>query len=153
MSDFEIDIYALDSECVKQPELCRTYGRTLANAQKALKEAESAFEVYKAKIADKIRDQPQKFNMGKTTVTAVQDIMRSQPKYTEYKNAVADAEHEVALAWADVHSINHKKDMLSDLVKLHGQQYFSEVPVTESGVAAIKKDKARRKGGIRRDKE
>ena len=153
MSDFEIDIHALDKECVRQPDLCRQYGRILAKAQKALKDAESSFEVYKAAMSDKIRDRPQKFNMGKTTVTAVQDILRSQSKYTEHKEAVADAEYAVSMAWADVHAINHKKDALSDLVKLHGQQYFSDVPVTEAGVTAINKDKARRKGGVRRDKE
>jgi acetoin utilization deacetylase AcuC-like enzyme len=149
MSDFAIDKNRLDEECIKQPELMSHYGRKLALAKKSLTEIMEAFEAYKTKMSSRIRDEPGKYKVYKVTEGAVTTALKNQEKYREFANRVEEAQYELDLAWSDIHAIQSKQQSLTDLVKLHGQNYFSEVATTKEGVDSILKDKARRKGAVR----
>ena len=150
MSEFKIDPNLLDHECLQQPDLVWQYSRGLANAKKKMEQVQEDFEAFKIALETRIRNHPEKYKIVKLTEGSVKAAMKGQEKYAELQRLVKEQQYELDLAWADVHAINSKQQSLTDLVKLHGQGYFSEVKTTKEGVDAILKDKARKKGGVRR---
>lgn len=146
---FKIDPNQLDHECLQQPDLVHQYSMTLAKANIKLKKAMKALEDYRLVLGAKVRDKPEKYGVYKVTEGAVATALHRSEKYKQLQTEVEEAEYAVELAWVDVHAIKSKQQSLTDLVKLHGQSYFSSVPTTPEGVDAILKDKARRKGGVR----
>jgi hypothetical protein len=143
---FAIDPHALDQECIVQPELIWDTSRRLATAKRNLSEAEIAFTEFKEKLSGHVRNKPEKYKIFKLTEAAVTNAVKSHPEYKNHQQGIIDLTFIVDSCWADVHAAQAKQQSLTDLVKLHGQQYFSEPVVDERGVEAIKKDKARRKG-------
>jgi vacuolar-type H+-ATPase subunit I/STV1 len=147
---FAIDLYALDKECQKQPQLVSDYSRVLAEAKKALADKEKEYKLFREKLASRVRQYPGKYKIMKVTNDAVMSAVSNHEKVAEFLEAISDLTYAVDMAWADVHAVNSKQTSLSDLVRLHGQAYFDTIATTREGVESIRKDAARHKGGVRK---
>ena len=149
--DFEIDPEALDKECIQHPSLVHKYHTALAEAKAGLEITKTKLEEKKSNLEKRIRDNPAKYDITKLTEGAVAAYIKGNEVIQKLSFEVKNAQMTLDLAWADVHAITAKQQSLSDLVRLHGQQYFDTPTVTPEGVAEINKNT--RKKGIKKREE
>jgi len=153
MSDFDIDLLALDEEWVRQPQLRRYYGTLEADASAAYEEARNNRKVVEAEIALDVRRNPGKYGLEKVTEKAVEAMV---PTTDEVRQAISDeieARHAYDLAKASVAAIEHKKKALEKTVELHVTDYYSEPKArgaSREQMDEVEKSVSRRKSGVRR---
>lgn len=123
--DMHIDENALDVEFLEQPTLMARYARLLAEARRDRDLAKEALDLTKAEINLDIRDNPDKYNLTKITVDAVEACVLMEDSYKEAVKEYNDANYEVNVLQGVVNAVEHRKSALENLVKLHGQQYFA----------------------------
>lgn len=148
-SDFSIDPHRLDVECLKHPELVYHYHHNLAVAKKSLEDTKGEMEALKFKLEKRIRDNPERYDIVKLTEGAVATYLRSNTSLQALALKLRELQHEVDLAWAAVNAISAKQQAITDLVKLHGQQYFSSPQTTPEGVDEVLKKKRK---GVKKSK-
>lgn len=167
-----IDETRLDEAWVHQPKLYFKYADQLAEARNRVDElkreeelSKAELEEAKAQLDSAIRSEPERFGMsGKVTEGAIKSVMLLQPEYKDANDAYnevqkksMEAKNEVRLLEALVSSLDQKKVALENLVRLHGQSYFS-VPKAEDSEASreyskqLKQAKARRHKGNTNDR-
>jgi len=126
--DLIIDINNLHLECLKQPILGLKYGELYTEAKAVVEEIEESIKSKRSEIVEAVNANPTAFlEQGqKATVAVVEAFYRNHPDYIKLKSKLLQAKKEMEIA--DIHKwqISSRKDMLENLVKLHGQQYFSE---------------------------
>ena len=130
--DIAIDDTALDVEWVEQPLLMMKYSRIAADAQKELGLAKEERDLHAATLSSQIRAKPDKWGItGKLTENMIKACIAQDADYKEMVVDVIEAQHALDIANGAVWALNHKKDALQALVKLHGQKYFAgpSVPV------------------------
>jgi len=123
--DSSIDDSALDVEWLRQPELMMKYTQLEAQGQQEYEQAELNYKITRAEMDKKVRDNPDAYNLSKTTETAIQAAVRTTPEYKEAKDRMIDAQYDWNMAKAAVRSMYAKKEALENLVRLHGQLYFA----------------------------
>ena len=125
-SFLSIDENRLDREWLKQPDLMYKYATMYADAKREASEAKSNLEATKAQLTNKIRNNPEDYDLSdKPTEKAIEAKVLSNKKYKKANTNVLDAVHAVDVLGAAVTSIEHRKRALEKLVSLHGQNYFS----------------------------
>lgn len=123
--DMYIDENALDYEFLEQPVLMARYSRLLAEAQRDRDLAKESLDLVKAQISSDIRDDPNKYDLEKITVDAVNSCVLQEKDYQTARQKVTDTEYEVSVLFGVISAINHRKSSLENLAKLHGQNYFA----------------------------
>ena len=146
MNKFEIDINRLDREWIRQPALIETQLHDAAEKRIELDQAKNNLQIVEAQLDQQIRADPDTFGMMKITEGAVTKTIVLQDEYQEALTAVHDAKYAYDVAMAAVQALDHKKKGLEDLVKLHGQSYFSTPQAEPEELEEATKEAARRKG-------
>jgi hypothetical protein len=123
--DMHIDENALDVEFLEQPTKVIKYARLLAEARRDRDLAKEALDLTKAEINLDIRDNPEKYNLTKITVDAVEACILMEDRYEQVVKEYNDANYEVNVLQGAVNALEHRKSALENLVKLYGQQYFA----------------------------
>lgn len=125
--DLFIDESALDVECLNQPLLMRRYTKELSIAEKEVARLKEQIDVEQAKLDRDIRNDPKKYNLGdfKITEAVVEGVIKTDKRMQEFRSQLIDALYEVNMLKGAVDSVRQRKDMLQELVKLHGQNYFA----------------------------
>jgi len=123
--DVEINCDALDVEWLEQPRLMLIYCKYAAECKRKMDYTKEALEVKKAELDKEIRNNPDKYDIGKVTETAIQGAVLTHPEYQELSNLYIEAKYEYEIATAAVRAIDQKKTALENLVKLHGMSYFA----------------------------
>jgi hypothetical protein len=122
----EIDKNELDREWSVQPKLYHEYAVMLADARRKLDEAEAGFKVVKSEVDKAIRSRPSKYGLAdKPTEASIAATIVLQKKYIKAQNAIILAQYDANITEAMVKSLDHKKAALENMVRLHGQDYFS----------------------------
>ena len=129
----EIDPLRLDEEWLDQPKQRQIFGELLADAQLELDTAKSRLEVIKAETDREIRDDPADFGLSKVTEAAVSTAVPVQPAVQIAVKKVNAAKHKVNVLQAAVDGLEHRKRALTQLVELHGQDYYA-TPRMPTGV-------------------
>ena len=124
-SDVSIDESALDVEWLQQAELTMKYCQLEAKAEREYEDAKENLDIVEAKLDEKIRSNPDKFNLQKSTEGEINNTIKRTKKYQRAKKKVAQAKYQYNMAKSAVRAIYSKKDALENLVRLHGQQYFA----------------------------
>jgi len=128
----DVDKDDLDRECCIQPRIYMTYASELAEARLREAEAESTFKAIKATLDGLIRSNPSAYNLpDKVTETVIAHTIVLQDEYMKAQKKVNDAQYKVSLLFAMIGSLDIKRSSIENLVKLHGQNYFS-TPRTDS---------------------
>jgi len=124
---FPIDRMQLDNEWTDQHEVFRHYSQLLADALDTVDRAKCSLERTKARLDGVIRAQ-YAGSGTKTTEAGVAAAILQHEEMIEAENEYLDAQKVMRELKADVASLDQRKSSLENLVKLHGQEYFS-VPV------------------------
>ena len=99
-------------------------------------------------MAGKIRRDPEKY-VDKLTESALKETVTRSKMVRAAVQARIDAQELVDAAYGQVNALSVKKDVLTDLVKLHGMGYFAAPRVdreTEQRASdSIRRHKKRRK--------
>lgn len=123
--DIEIDETALDLEWLEQPSLMIKYAKHLAETNRLMDSVKEKRDIVRAELDLDIRKNPDDYNIDKITEAVVQSVILLQDKYKEINKKYFDACFEYEMSKLAVRAIEHRKEALENLVKLHGQQYFA----------------------------
>lgn len=128
--DYEKDLYidegALDVECLDQATLMMRYSKAFAKAEKEVARVKEKRDVVRAELDRDIRKDPLSFQITtRVTEDVVKNAILLQDEFKEVCDELIDAQYEMSMLKGAVDSIKQRKDMLQELVKLHGQQYFA----------------------------
>ncbi len=123
--DVQIDPKALDVEWLGQAELMKKYTQHSADMKKAVDEAKERMEIGKARLEMDIRSNPEKYDLGKITESAIQSTITLQSEHQELVQEYIDAKYESDVATGAVRAIDQRKTALEELVRLLGQSYFA----------------------------
>ncbi|NIS11209.1 MAG: hypothetical protein GWN97_04570 [Thermoplasmata archaeon] len=123
--DKEIDPNQLDVECVRFADRFFHWAELAVEAGHLLDRAKLKLEVTKARLEMKCRRKPADFGLEKATEKGIEAaVLAHEEYYDAYKGWLA-ARREAKLLDKAVDSIDAKKRMLDNLIRLHGQQYFA----------------------------
>jgi hypothetical protein len=101
------------------------YSRKLAEAKLERDLHKEALEFTRADLDRKIREDPDKYGLVKVTESALSSTILLNEKYQEKSSNFHDANFEVNLLQGVVNAVEQRKSALENLVRLHGQNYFS----------------------------
>lgn len=128
-SEFEKDILidpeALDVECCRQAELFMRWSELSIKARGEVHRAKSEMDTAFATIDLKVRKKPRRYGLENVTEPAVKATVAAHPDYLRAVSRFQAAQMDSL--WLDraVDSLEMKKRMLEELIKLHGLQYFA----------------------------
>ena len=141
-SVLDVDQNDLDREFCKQPRLYIKYASELADARLALDEADAAFKTIKATLDSLIRSDPSAYDLPeKITETVIASTIIIQDEYMKAQKKVHSAQYKVNLLFAMTGALDHKRSSLENLVKLHGQNYFSTPRSDSEGRERLEKER------------
>ena len=124
--DMEIDPSILDVECLDQPQLVMKYSRIASDAELEMDNLKEKLELVKAELDNKIRTNPEDFDITvKVTEAVVANTILMDDRYKKAMKDFLEAKHELKIVSGATKAVDHRKSMLENLVKLHGQQYFA----------------------------
>lgn len=123
--DLKIDETALDIECLDQAILMMRYSKELARAEKRVSNIKEELSVERAELDKDIRSNPDTFGIEKITESAINNCIILQDDYKAIQKKLIDAQYEAKMIKGAVDAVQQRKDMLQELVKLHGQRYFA----------------------------
>lgn len=119
--DTSTDLYNLHKEWLRQSSLMMQYGKEAALAKKKMQNAHERVKVIRSSLVKSIKKL--KPNL---TGPQIEAYYRTHPRHKKAKKKHIDAEYNYNMILAAVDALRHKKAGLEDLVRLHGQQYFSD---------------------------
>jgi hypothetical protein len=123
--DAQIDPMALDIEWLDHSNKALRYGRHEVKMERELDDAKMALDVVRAELDSDIRTDPEKFGLSKITEGAVQNVILLQKRFRVANERFLDAKREYGFARVANRTIIDHKYALENLVRLHGQLYFS----------------------------
>lgn len=121
----DIDLHHLEIENANQPKQREYFGRLLADAQKDFDDLKAALAVTRARIDTEVRQDPQAFELTKVTETTVENAVLLDRRHQEAVQKLNEARHRVGVLEAAVEGLVDRKKSLTNLVELHGQEYFA----------------------------
>ena len=143
--DLHIDKNNLDGEWLDQPKLVYKYGRELAQHEREVKKLNEDLKTLRSELINKATQEPTRYlGQGvKATGGSLEAYYRTHKKYKKLKKEVHDAELERDLVNVAYYAVQGRRAALDNLVRLHGQQYFSQ-PTGDVKTRALQKDRDKR---------
>ena len=141
--DLQIDPHYLDAEFMNHPVLFMKYAQESARANKAAKEAEENVKTVRSIIINDAKKSEVKY-----TESTLEAHYRTHPDYIEAKDISVEATFYADLCTNAVFAMQARKSALENLVRLHGQEYFStpqeprDLPEAAQRLAEIKNKSA-----------
>jgi len=126
-----IDISRLDEEWLRHPILFNDLAEACEDASFTFEAMKNQLEEVESRLNLEIREDPEKFDapinvkMGAPSESTIAALIRVQPSYLAAKKDLLRAEHVLGRLKMDMRVMEHRKTALEELVKLHGQNYFS----------------------------
>ncbi len=129
----EIDKFALDIECMRQPMLYMEWSEKLSEALNQRDEAKNDLLVTQARIGQEIRQNPPKFGIDKLTEAALNEALISNENMGVVKSRLSELEYDVNILKGMKEALEQKKSMIEALVKLFISGYWAEPKVKQEG--------------------
>lgn len=127
-TDVIIDESALDVEWINQPKLAIKYGIVWAELKRDLEYLEENLKVKTAELVDAVNSDPAKY-LGegvKPTLGNIDSFVIQDDRIKILKKKIIESRFEVEMANIAKNEICFsRKTALENLVRLHGQNYFS----------------------------
>lgn len=120
-----IDRNILDRETELQPKKMAKYSRDLAEAKQDVLEAKAKLELIAAELDPKIRRNPDKYGVETVTEPQVAKAIVRNKEYQKAQTELFELQREEADLKAIVNTLDHRKQAISDMVKLHLAGYWS----------------------------
>jgi hypothetical protein len=138
----KINLYRLEKEAAGQAQLMRDWGQKWADAEKALKMLKNALKVARAEIAKAVRTNPANYGVNKLTEGSIEEVLTLNSILRKQENELVEAEYERDIIKAMVVAIHERGEMISNEVKLHGQQYWSKPTADPEFNKKVREDEA-----------
>lgn len=135
----DIDPLRLDEEWLGQPKQRQTFGELHADAQLELDTAKANLSVAEAEADRDIRECPSDYGIDKLSEARVSATVTLHPAVKVAVKKLNEARHKVNVLQAAVDGLEHRKRALTQLVELHGQDYFA-TPKMPAGVKNKRRD-------------
>lgn len=134
--DRQINPGQLDVEVVRQADLFFKWAERSIRARSQYEGIQLERQILVAGLQGKIRNDPEKYGVGKITEAAVDAAITLDEEVQAIDEKVTAARIDLQLLEAAVKTMDSKKKMLELLVTLHGQQYFAGPSVPRDLVSA-----------------
>lgn len=122
----EINLDRLEDDSRGHPRLTYKYGKALAEARKAVKEAKNSMKLWAAIKKREIRADPSNYGVEKVTVDAVKTVVEEMPDYQRMELEIIDLEFDEDQLDAFMKGAASRDRQIEVLAKLHGQTYWSK---------------------------
>jgi hypothetical protein len=122
----DIDIYSLEEEWRKQSGIYKVWSGHLADAKKLVSKIDELKDIRKALVDRDVRRQPSRYNLDKATNEAITSITVLDTKYKELSEYLIEAKYLQDVLFGVIISLEHRRDGLSNEVKLHLSNYYEE---------------------------
>lgn len=122
----DIDLSRLEDDCREQSKLLRQWGYKLAKAKRVLNDAEKKLKVTKAEVARAVRSRPEAHGVNSTTIDNVNDAVMVNKEYKAVWDEQIEAQYQVDMIQSMVNALHDRRTELENIVKLHGQMYWSK---------------------------
>lgn len=145
-NDIIIDESALDVEWLNQPELAIKYGKYWALCNRNYLSIVEQLKLLKARLINECFE-----TNSKATALMVDAFVRTNDEHIDLKEQLVKAQYKLNIAEIAKNEISYSRKMaLENLVKLHGQNYFSSpnMPRDISTEAALKNKQRKVDGGV-----
>lgn len=143
MSDFSIDKYNLDSECLRQAELYNKYGNSLAMANYARDKSKDELNLLEAEIDAEIRAAPDEYGLpDRPTETAIKNTVYMDRRVVKKRKEYLEKSKEAAIMEGSKWAMEHKKVALELLVKLQIANYYAEPHISDRDKESVNKKEA-----------
>lgn len=126
--DLSIDLFNLEFEWAEHPRLTMKYSKESALANKRAKLADERVKTLRSQLVKEANSNPSVMGKDvKPTAPNVEAYYRDHPDYKEVKKACIEAEYYADLMTGVVFAFQARKSALENEVKLHLQEYNSEL--------------------------
>ena len=122
---FDLDPNKLEIDWILQPKLMREATDRRASVIYDIGEKKAEIEVKHAELKYDVRTNPETWGLEKVTEGAIQDCLADHEELLELNSELRKLEHQKELLKGLIDSLGDRKSALENLVKLHGQDYFS----------------------------
>ena len=122
---FDLDKFRLDEEWVEQPKLYFESASKLAASRQEYERAKAERDVVKAEEELKVRNNPEKYGLEKTTEAAIGQVVTTSLKLRVANEKIITTKYEMDMQQAEVDALEHRKKALENLVQLEARNYFS----------------------------
>lgn len=124
--DLSINPEQLDIEWLDQPRRFMHYAKLSAEANQTLRKAEEKVKVVRSELSLEVSKNGQELiSKAKPTAGDIEAYYRTHADHIAAKAEHEEAQFEVEMLTNAVHAFHQRKMALENLVRLHGQQYFS----------------------------
>jgi len=130
-NELTINLNHLERACQKQPQLLQKWGSNKAELTKKRKNKENELKIKKAEKCREIRRNPRAFGLDKVTEKALDDICLLDLTIQKIIRDLHELEYEEDMSDIMVKSLQDRRTQLENLVKLHGQMYWSKPNVNK----------------------
>ena len=152
-NDIVISCEELDVEWLAQPRLMMEYTQHAAEMRRDMDKAKEKVDVVRAELDQRIRQDPDEYDIDKITNPVVEAVIINQQEYKDATKEYLDTKYEHDVAQGVVRAFDQRKTALENLVKLHGQQYFAGPKVPRDLSEEVVKNKAAKKRRSKRINE
>lgn len=123
--EIKIDEDALDLEWLDQPDKMLAIATKTAEARLEMDKASDNVDLVRSELDKELRENPEKYDLEKTTDTVVKEAIVRQPEYQEARKEFLKARFNYEVYKGASTAFEQRKSSLENLVKLHGQSYFA----------------------------
>jgi hypothetical protein len=140
--DLEPDFKRLDEQISDQPRLMQVWTERDADAKLDEDEAKADMERIQSKISLSIRKEPNKYGLEKVTDKAVEAIVATQKAYIAAQKSYFEAVRHKSAVKGVVSALHDRRSGLENLVRLHAQQWFSEVRLSAEDQQVVNRQRS-----------
>ena len=117
MFDLSIDLNALDTEWLEQPERFYDVATQAAEAKREVERTKLALDIAEAELDNDIRANPVKYGIAKITEGAISSAIKLAKPYQDAVNTHADAQLHNNHMQSGVQAFDQRKKALENLVE------------------------------------
>lgn len=142
--DRKVDPEQLDVEAAQQADLFFKWAEREVEAKIDVDRAKYNLEITDAKLATRIREDPERYDVKKVTESSIAAAVQNHPRHAAAYETFLSAKATHLMLEKAVLAMEQKKRMIEVLVTLHGQEYFAGPSVPRDLGAAWKESQQRR---------
>lgn len=135
--DLEIDKYALDTECMEQPQKFIKWSERLAETTAERDRADQKVEVTKARLEKEMRSNPAYYGLEKATDAAVKAAVIAHKDTQQAIEEWIDAKYRMSILFAAKEGMEQKRSMLENLIKLFLSGYWADPKLPKEAKEAL----------------
>lgn len=142
---FDLDLHRLEEEWQIQPKLFRKHSRELAHLRAEWERAKTRRDLTEAKVEMQARRDPDSFGIEKKREAAFKQAVILSKEWQKANEEVIVAKYRMDEMESDVRAIEHRKEALTNMVKLRLADYYADPIAKGEELSRMDRDSTFRK--------